>query len=151
VKWISTCERSEIAAIASFANSTKQNKFTIFQHVTTTTMVNSDTWYNTEFHHCCIWLISIVHILPQLTTIHHTMERFTKCDHKYIIRKEQTMVTRCVLKHSQWVKTIRALILAEEGLQFIVALGSEWVAWSYYASLRNKKSITCKIFWKRPT
>ena len=30
-------------AIASFANSTKQNKFTNFQRVTTATMVNSDT------------------------------------------------------------------------------------------------------------
>jgi len=32
-----------MAVIASFANSTKQNKFTIFQSVTTATMVNSDT------------------------------------------------------------------------------------------------------------
>jgi len=32
-----------MAVIASFANSTKQNKFTIFQSVTTATMVNFDT------------------------------------------------------------------------------------------------------------
>jgi hypothetical protein len=43
VKWISKCERSEMAAITSFVNSKKQKKFMIFQRVTTSTMVNSDT------------------------------------------------------------------------------------------------------------
>jgi len=32
-----------MAALVSFVNSTKQNKFTIFQSVTSATMVNSDT------------------------------------------------------------------------------------------------------------